>query len=115
MKMNKKIFWYFLSFFVMIVLPFLAVHFVSADNGMAICFILFYAINPMYFAMVGLVAGLNGKCMEEIPYFGVILFLLGIIFVIGSTDWSFAYFCICYIIICCLTQYVGIYLKRRKN
>ena len=46
--MKKMIPWIIASAVIMLVFPWLAVTFVKGDGGMAVCFILFFALNPIY-------------------------------------------------------------------
>ena len=48
--MKKVVFWILVSALVMLILPWLAVSFVKGDNGMAVCFILFYLGQKVYLA-----------------------------------------------------------------
>ncbi len=69
--------WLCLSAAVMFLLPFIAVTFVKGDSGMAVCFLLFYAVNPIYSVIVGFFTGKNIRKMWSLPIFSSILFLLG--------------------------------------
>ena len=44
---------------VMLLLPWLAVKFVPGDAGMAACFMLFYAVDPLLSVAMGVLAGLR--------------------------------------------------------
>ena len=44
---------------IMLVFPWLAVTFIKGDGGMATCFILFFAVNPIYVICSGAYAGKN--------------------------------------------------------
>ena len=70
---QKMIFWFLLSAVVMLLLPWLAVTFIKGDGGMAVCFILFFAVNPIYSVTAGVFAGKNGKrhlyCMRRFILF----------------------------------------------
>lgn len=61
----------------MIIIPFLAVTFAKSDAGMAICFILFYAINPIFSIANGIWAT-PFKKMWFLPIIPPILFLAGV-------------------------------------
>ena len=54
--MKKVVFWILVSALVMLILPWLAVSFVKGDNGMAVCFIMFYLGNPIYSILAGVYA-----------------------------------------------------------
>ncbi len=45
---NKYILWFAISMVIMLIVPWLAISFVNGDAGMAVCFILFFAIDPIY-------------------------------------------------------------------
>lgn len=51
--MKKMIPWIIASAVIMLVFPWLAVTFVKSDGGMAVCFILFFALNPIYAIFAG--------------------------------------------------------------
>lgn len=46
--MKKIIPWILATAVIMLVFPWLAVTFIKGDGGMAVCFILFFAVNPIY-------------------------------------------------------------------
>ena len=58
---KRVVLWLVVSAIIMLVLPWLAVTFVKGDAGMAVCFLLFYAINPIYSVIIGAVAGKDIK------------------------------------------------------
>ena len=60
MKKNI-ILWLAASVVVMLALPWLAVTFVKGDAGMAVCFLLFFAVNPLYSVIIGAFAGKDVK------------------------------------------------------
>ena len=45
------------SVVVMLAFPWFAVSFVKGDAGMAVCFLLFFAVNPLYSVLIGAFAG----------------------------------------------------------
>ena len=51
--MKKMMPWIIASAVIMLVFPWLAVTFVKGDGGMAVCFILFFALNPIYAIFAG--------------------------------------------------------------
>ena len=74
---NNFILWIIISLAIMLVLPWLAVFFVKGDAGMAVCFILFFAVNPIYSVIMGIFAGKNIKRLWGMPVISAVLFLLG--------------------------------------
>ena len=53
--------WMLATAVIMLVFPWLAVTFIKGDGGMAACFILFFAVNPIYAICSGAYAGKNIK------------------------------------------------------
>ena len=66
-----------LSFAIMLFLPWSAVTFVKGDAGMAVCFLLFYAVDPIYSAIAGYFAGRDIRRMWSLPVICAAAFLLG--------------------------------------
>ena len=76
--MNKKNLGGFaVSAIIMILFPWLAVTFVKGVDGMAVCFLLFYAVNPIYSVIIGAIAGKNVRCLWSLPVISSLLFLVG--------------------------------------
>lgn len=72
----------------MILLPWFTVTFIKGDAGMAICFILFYLVNPLYSILIGLVAGQSIRSLGTLPLMSSFLFLVGtwLFFSLGELD-----------------------------
>ena len=90
-----------LSAIIMILLPFLAVTFVKGDNGMVICFVLFYAINPIFSIYIGYKAD---KWIY--PVVNSLLFIMGtwIFFDIGEI--AFVYYAMVYLILGLIAMFI---------
>ena len=74
--MKKKfILWLAFSAVIMLALPWLAVTLVKGDAGMAACFVLFFAIDPIYSVVIGSFAGKDMKHLWSLPVFSAVLFL----------------------------------------
>ena len=86
MKKNI-ILWLAASVAVMLAFPWLAVTFVKGDAGMAVCFLLFFAVNPLYSVLIGAFAGKDVKHLWSFPIVSAVLFLIGawIFFDMGET------------------------------
>lgn len=69
--------WIFWSADIMLLLPWLAVTFIKGDGGMAVCFLLFYGVNPVYSVLAGVFAGKDGKRLWYLPILSAALFLVG--------------------------------------
>ena len=70
-------FWTLLSAFVMLGLPWVAVTFVKGPDGMAACFILFFAVDPLYCAAAGFTAGRDLRRLWPRPLLAALLFIAG--------------------------------------
>lgn len=95
------------SAIIMLLLPFLAVTFVQGDNGMAVCFILFYAINPMYALLVGISAGKNIKVNWQQPIICALLFLLGTWLFFTINEVAFLIYAGIYLLIGLVTMFIS--------
>lgn len=86
--MNKRfIVLLIVSAVVMLMLPWLAVTFIKGDAGMAVCFLLFYAVNPVCSVTVGASAGKDIRRLWSLPVISAALFLAAawIFFSAGET------------------------------
>lgn len=62
---------------IMLALPWTTVTWIKGDAGMAVCFLLFYAVNPVYSLAAGAFAGRSGKRLWSLPVISAMLFLCG--------------------------------------
>ncbi len=81
------ILWMAASAVVMLAFPWSAVTFVKGDTGMAICLLLFFAVNPLYSVIIGAFAGKDIRHLWSLPAISAVLFLIGtwIFFDMGET------------------------------
>jgi hypothetical protein len=80
MEVNMKkiiIFWLVISAAVMLALPWLTVTFVKGDAGMAVCFLLFFSVDPLYSMITGVYAGKDVRHLWSLPVISAALFLTG--------------------------------------
>lgn len=112
--MKKLTVWTLLAMFLMIGCPWLAVE-LAGSAGMAVCFILFFAINPVFSAICGIFAGKNIKQLWALPIITAGLFLVGtwLFFDMGET--AFLLYTGCYLIIGIIAMLVSAYLSKRKQ
>ena len=75
--MKKIIPWMLATAVIMLVFPWLAVTFIKGDGGMAVCFILFFAVNPIYAICSGAYASKDIKIFWPLPIITALFFLLG--------------------------------------
>ena len=77
-RMKRKLTkWLILSAVIMLLFPWLAVTFVKGDAGMGVCFILFFAVNPVYCAIAGVFAGRDLPRLWFSPIAAAALFIAG--------------------------------------
>lgn len=75
--MKKLILWIIASTVIMLAFPWLAVTFIKGDGGMAVCFILFFVLNPIYVICAGVYAGKDKKRLWALPILTALFFLAG--------------------------------------
>lgn len=76
--MKRKLWcWNAASVVLMVLLPWLTVQLVRGDAGMAVCFLLFYAVDPVYALAAGWAAGKQAKALWSLPVAAAALFLAG--------------------------------------
>ena len=73
--MKKSLILLGISLFLFLLCPWLAVLF-AGMNGMAICFLLFFVINPLFFIVEGLLCGMNLKQNWWLPLGSSLVYLL---------------------------------------
>jgi hypothetical protein len=112
--MKKAITWIILAILLMIGCPWLAVTF-AGSAGMAICFVLFFALNPLFSAMCGAFAGTNIKRLWVLPIITAGLFWVGawLFFEIGEP--AFLLYCGCYLVIGIVAMLISAFVKKRKQ
>ena len=74
---NNFILWFIVSIVIMLILPWLAISFINGDAGMAVCFILFFIINPVCSIIMGVFSGKSIKNLWGMPIISAFLFLFG--------------------------------------
>ena len=114
MKKNI-ILWLAASAVVMLAFPWLAVTFVKGDAGMAVCFLLFFAVNPLYSAIIGAFAGKDVKHLWSLPVISAVLFLIGtwIFFDMGET--AFILYAAVYLIIGIMAMLISMFIRKKTQ
>lgn len=84
--MKKSIKWVIFSFIVLFILPLLAAKF-AGPSGMALCYIMFFAINPIFFIAEGIASGKAIKKFWYMPFGSALIYLLSmwIVFDMGES------------------------------
>ena len=114
MKKNI-ILWVAASMAVMLAFPWLAVTFVKGDAGMAVCFLLFFAVNPLYSMIIGAFAGKDVKHLWSLPVISAVLFLIGtwIFFDMGET--AFILYAVVYLVIGIMAMLISMFIRKKTQ
>ena len=104
-----------ISAVIMLLFPFLAVTFVKADAGMAVCFILFYAVNPVYTVVIGIFAGKNIKRLWSLPIISSILFLTGAWLLFDMGEIAFIMYAVIYLILGMLAMLASMFISKKAH
>ncbi len=116
--MKKNICWTVASIGVLFVLPLLAANF-AGQSGMALCFILFYAVNPVLFVLQGISLGKTFKKSFFIPLVSSVIYLISmwLVFDMGETDfiiYSAVYFVVGTVVMA-ITGVVNYFVESRRK
>lgn len=98
---------------IMIVFPWLSVTFVKGDHGMAVCFILFYALNPLYVIVSSIYAGKDMKELWMLPLIIALLFLLGTWAYFDLGEMAFVFYAIVYFILGISCMLISRFVKKK--
>jgi len=109
--MKKLIIWTTLAILLMIGCPWLAVTF-AGDAGMAVCFLLFFAVNPAFSALCGVSAGKNIKLLCPLPIMVAALFLAGVWLFFEMSEPAFLLYGGCYLIIGVVAMLISSYIDK---
>ena len=114
MKKNI-ILWLAVSAVVMLMFPWLAVTFVKGVAGMAVCFLLFFVVNPLYSAIIGVFAGKDIRHLWSLPVISVALFLIGawIFFDMGET--AFVLYAVVYLVLGIVAMLISMFIGKRAQ
>lgn len=105
--------WLAVSAVVMLVLPWMAVTFVKGDSGMAVCFLLFYAINPICSVAVGAAVGKDVKHLWSIPVISAVLFLCGTWLFFGMGETAFILYAAVYLVLGVVAMLISMFVKKK--
>ena len=112
--MKTLIKWTSLAIILMIGCPHLAVRY-TGSAGMAVCFLLFFAINPLFSLACGAAAGKDIHRLWPLPVITAVLFLAGtwLFFELGEP--AFWLYGGIYLAIGIAAMLAGHFLRRRKQ
>ncbi|MCI9139220.1 MAG: hypothetical protein HFI78_05830 [Lachnospiraceae bacterium] len=109
------ILWLTISIVIMLILPWLAVTFVKDDGGMAISFLLFFGLNPIYSIIIGAFAGKDMKHLWNLPVISAILFLMGTWIFFDMGEMAFVMYMVIYLIIGILAMLVSMLVNKKRK
>ncbi len=112
--MKKLLAWILAAILLMIGLPWLAVTF-AADAGMAICFLLFFAVNPLFSVACGIFAGGNIRRRWVLPILTAGLFLAGVWLFFDMGETAFLGYCGCYLALGVIAMLIRAMVKKRAQ
>ena len=84
---------------VALLLPWFAVTFVKGDNGMAVIFLLFFAVNPITAVLLGIFSGGDVRAAWFQPLLFAALFLLGTWVFFTMAEMAFVLYAAAYLIL----------------
>ena len=112
MKRNI-ILWMAASAVVMLALPWIAVTFVKGDAGMAACFVLFFALNPLYSVILGVFAGKDVKHLWSLPVISAVLFLIGTWIFFDMGEMAFVLYAVVYLALGIVTMLISMIIRKK--
>ena len=111
--MKKLAGWTAAAAVLMVGLPWLAVAF-AGDAGMAVCFLLFFAVNPVFSAACGVAAGKNIKQLWALPVIAAGLFLAGVWIFFEMGEPAFLMYAGCYLLIGLAVMLICALVKKKR-
>ena len=110
--MKKFITWSMLAALLMIGGPWVALQFPGYD-AMGVCFILFFALNPLFSAVCGAFAGRNVRLLWALPIVTAGLFVVGVWIFFEMGEPAFLIYCAGYLLIGAVAMLISALIKRR--
>jgi hypothetical protein len=112
--MKKSIIlWMAASAVVMLALPWIAVTFVKGDAGMAACFVLFFALNPLYSVILGVFAGKDVKHLWSLPIVSAALFLIGTWIFFDMGEMAFVLYAVVYLVLGIVSMLISMIIRKK--
>ena len=112
--MKKLMIWFIIAVFLMLGMPWLAVTF-AGMNGMAICFILFFGVNPLFSIFSCILAGSDVKKLWVLPIVTAGVFILGVWIFFDMGEPAFLLYSSAYLVIGIIAMLISGFIKRRRK
>jgi hypothetical protein len=106
--------WILPAVLLMIGCPWLAAEF-AGSAGMAVCLLLFFAVNPLFSAVCGVFAGKNIKRLWFLPVLTAGLFLAGAWIFFDMGEPAFLLYCGCYLLIGIIAMLIRAFLTPKAR
>lgn len=103
-----------LSALILLALPWLASAFVKGDGAMAVCLLLFFAVNPLYFVILGASAGKNIPQLWSLPLLSAILFLMGTWIFFDMGEAAFLMYAGVYLVLGVCAMVLSAFIRKRN-
>ena len=106
--------WTAAALLLFLIIPWVTCLLIKSDAAMAICFILWYAIDPVFAIAAGMFAGKRPRELWFLPLLIPVLFLLGswVCFDFGQPD--FITYALFYLALCGTTMFVFLIMTNGK-
>ena len=114
MKKNI-IFWLAVTAAIMLALPWLAVTLVKGNAGMAVCFLLFFALNPLYSVILGVFAGKDMKHLWSLPVISAVLFLIGAWVLFEMGEMAFILYAVVYLVLGIAAMLISMIIRKKAQ
>lgn len=111
--MKKLIHWIIASAVIMLIFPWLAVTFIKGDSGMAVCVILFFALNPIYVICAGAYAGKDKKRLWALPILTAVFFLAGTWLFFDMGEKAFILYALVYLFLGAIAMLISMFIKKK--
>ena len=82
---------------------------------MAVCFILFFAVNPLFSLVSGVYAGKNVKKLFAIPIITVALFLAGVWIFFDAGETAFLLYAAAYLVIGAASMLISASVNKKNG
>lgn len=103
------------SIFIMLFFPWCAVTFIKGDGGMAVCFMLFFVINPIASVSVGIFSGRNIRASWFQPILLAVLFLIGTWIFFDMGEQAFMLYAVVYLLLGCVVMLINAFIVRKRR
>lgn len=110
----KNIISILISVLVMLIFPWCAVTFISADGAMAACFLLFFAINPLASVAIGIISGRSIRTSWFQPGLLASFFLLGTFLFFDMGEPAFILYAAVYLLLGYTAMLITSFIARKS-